>query len=219
METKQNSMGEEISNPCIFNKKILQATFQPSAVWYHMHMHTSTHPWAIICHTFLQVIKTCMLHWQSSCWSTVNTPCQRCRRKHWLQYDALLIWQGQMNLCQHSLLRLYLTQLDRYKIKTRMHNYQPIILDWRYSNVGWERPLVKISPSCSVVSIFKSLISAEPKNYVEINVNVIYHLWVSRGSCWFSPSCFCWLYYRQRVDALGNDRYVVTVFVSLSHHK
>jgi hypothetical protein len=26
-------------------------------------------------------------------------------------------------------LEVYLTQLDRYKIKTRMHNYQPIILD------------------------------------------------------------------------------------------
>ncbi len=36
--------------------------------------------------------------------------------------------------------------------------YQPMILDQRYSNVGLARPLVNISPSCSKVSIFKSLI-------------------------------------------------------------
>ena len=104
--------------------------------------------------------KDCMSPWRSSRWSTVNTPRPWRRRKHWLQHDALLIWQGQVDLCRHrhSLSRLYLKQMVRYKIETRMHNYQPIILDRRYSNVGWERPLVKISPSCSVVSIFRSLI-------------------------------------------------------------
>ena len=158
MEMYQNSMREEIFNPCIFNKKILQAKVRLSTVRYHMHMRMNTHPCAVICHTFLQVIKTCMLQWQELCWSTDNTPCPRRRRKHWLQYDALLIWQGQVDLCWHFLSRLYLKQLDRYKIETRMHNYQPIIVDQRYSNVGWERPLVKISPSCSLVSIFKSLI-------------------------------------------------------------
>ena len=61
METKQNSMGEEISDPCIFNEKILQVTVRPSTVQYHMHMRMSTHPCSVIRHTFLQVLKTCML--------------------------------------------------------------------------------------------------------------------------------------------------------------
>ncbi len=44
--------------------------------------------------------KDCMSPWRSSRWSTVNTPRPRRRRKHWLQHNALLIWQGQVDLCR-----------------------------------------------------------------------------------------------------------------------
>ena len=54
--------------------------------------------------------------------------------------------------------------------------------------------------------------SAKPKNRVEINVKVIYHLWVTRGNSWFVPSrifgffiAWLWVYWETVV-------YVVTVF-------
>ncbi len=75
----------------------------------------------VVRHSILLVIKTCMSNRRSSRWSTVNTPRLRRRRKHWLQHDALLIWQGQVDLCRHSLSRLYLKQMVRYKIETRMY--------------------------------------------------------------------------------------------------
>ena len=41
----------------------------------------------------------------------------------------------QLMVCQHSLSRLYFVQVAKYKIET-IHNYQPMIFDRRYSNVG-----------------------------------------------------------------------------------
>ena len=43
---------------------------------------------------------------------------------------------------------------NSYKNET----YQPTILARRYSKVAWVSPLVKISPNCSLVSIFFNLI-------------------------------------------------------------
>ena len=93
----ENNPIEEISNPCIFNKKILQATVRPSTARYHMHMRT----WSVICDTFLQVIKTCMLHWRSV-EVQLTVLAQGPGEKHWLQYNALQIWQGRVNLCWHG---------------------------------------------------------------------------------------------------------------------
>ncbi len=63
-----------------------------------------------------------------------------------------------LNLYQHSLSKLYSKHWTDTRSKQEKCAYQPMILDQRYSNVGLARPLVNISPSCSEVSIFKSLI-------------------------------------------------------------
>ncbi len=63
-----------------------------------------------------------------------------------------------LNLYWHSLSKLYSKHWTDTRSKQEKCAYQPMILDQRYSNVGWARPLVNISPSCSEVSIFKSLI-------------------------------------------------------------
>jgi hypothetical protein len=63
-----------------------------------------------------------------------------------------------LNLYRHSLSKLYSKHWTDTRSKQEKCAYQPMILDQRYSNVGLARPLVNVSPSCSEVSIFKSLI-------------------------------------------------------------
>jgi muconolactone delta-isomerase len=63
-----------------------------------------------------------------------------------------------LNLYQHYLLKLYSKHWTDTRLKQEKCAYRPMILDRRYSNVGLAKPLVNISPSCSEVSIFKSLI-------------------------------------------------------------
>jgi hypothetical protein len=63
-----------------------------------------------------------------------------------------------LNLYRHSLSKLYSKHVTDARSKQEKCAYKPMILDRRYSNVGLARPLVNISPGCSEVSIFKSLI-------------------------------------------------------------
>jgi hypothetical protein len=63
-----------------------------------------------------------------------------------------------LSLYRHSLSKFYSKHWTDTRSKQEKCAYQPMILDQRYSDVGLARPLVNISPSCSEVSIFKSLI-------------------------------------------------------------
>ncbi len=103
------------------------------------------------------MLKTCILTcWSSHC-SSGNTPHSKCRRKLWLQHDAL-------NLYRHSLSSLYSITLDRYKNETRKKCAHQYTMNWRSHHSVPKKHSSQRSgekPGCSVMTYYGHLTSLE----------------------------------------------------------
>ncbi len=94
--------------------------------------------------------------WSSHC-SSGNTPHLKCRRKPWLQHDAL-------NLYQHSLLSLYSVTIDRYKNETRKKCSHQYTMNWRSHHSVPDKHSSQWAgekPGCSVMPYYGHLTSLD----------------------------------------------------------
>jgi hypothetical protein len=94
--------------------------------------------------------------WSSHC-SSGNTPHSKCRRKPWLQHDAL-------SLYRHSLSSLYSVTIDRYKNETRKKCAHQYPMNWRSHHSVPDKHSSQWAgekPGCSVMTYYGHLTSLD----------------------------------------------------------